>query len=169
VYIFASNGGLLKSAHPFIRLCLRLWFFARLISIGILLGWHPAEEFCIFVHMPNKFTLRMLYVRQWLLELSLFQEHASPIPNVVVRWKKTQFDRMVVDHLLRCGFYDSALKLAMESNIVVSWARFFKHFLKIEPFMNTMFAAVFVSGLLIIWYGRTCLRQRRCRSSKQSS
>ncbi|XP_078488168.1 E3 ubiquitin-protein transferase MAEA [Ciona intestinalis] len=45
------------------------------------------------------------------------KEHASPIPSVVAQWKKTRFDRMVVDHLLRCGFYDSALKLAEESNI----------------------------------------------------
>nr|CAB3263592.1 macrophage erythroblast attacher [Phallusia mammillata] len=45
------------------------------------------------------------------------KEHASPIPSMVEQWRKTRFDRMVVDHLLRCGFYDSALKLAKESNI----------------------------------------------------
>ncbi|XP_076811478.1 E3 ubiquitin-protein transferase MAEA-like isoform X2 [Clavelina lepadiformis] len=45
------------------------------------------------------------------------KEHASPIPAVVTQWKKTRFNRMIVDHLLRCGFYDSALKLAVETDI----------------------------------------------------
>ena len=39
---------------------------------------------------------------------------------MVEQWKKTRFDRMVVDHLLRCGFYNSALQLARESQITVS-------------------------------------------------
>ncbi|XP_077972417.1 E3 ubiquitin-protein transferase MAEA-like [Styela clava] len=45
------------------------------------------------------------------------KEHASSSPHVVAQWKKTRFDRMVVDHLLRSGFYNSALKLARDSNI----------------------------------------------------
>jgi len=43
--------------------------------------------------------------------------HASPLQNVVADWKETRFYRMVVDHLLHCGFYDTALKLASDRNI----------------------------------------------------
>lgn len=45
------------------------------------------------------------------------KEHANSSPEVATHWKKTRFDRMVVDHLLRSGFYNSAIKLAKESNI----------------------------------------------------
>lgn len=33
-------------------------------------------------------------------------------------WKKTRIDRMLVEHFLRSGFYDVALKLAETSSIV---------------------------------------------------
>lgn len=45
------------------------------------------------------------------------KQHASPIQSVVAEWKTTRFYRMVVDHLLHCGFYDTALKLARECGI----------------------------------------------------
>jgi len=45
------------------------------------------------------------------------KEHASTNPAVVAEWKNIRFNRMVVDHLLRCGFYDTALKLADDCGI----------------------------------------------------
>ncbi|GIY94923.1 e3 ubiquitin-protein transferase MAEA [Caerostris extrusa] len=44
-------------------------------------------------------------------------EHASSSETVVAQWKKKRLDRMLVDHFLRCGYYNTALKLAKHSNI----------------------------------------------------
>ncbi|XP_074598943.1 E3 ubiquitin-protein transferase Katazuke [Brevipalpus obovatus] len=35
----------------------------------------------------------------------------------VNQWKKRRLDRMLVEHFLRCGYYDTAIKLAVHSNI----------------------------------------------------
>lgn len=35
----------------------------------------------------------------------------------VAKWKKKRLDRMLVEHFLRCGYYDSALKLGQSSEI----------------------------------------------------
>lgn len=44
----------------------------------------------------------------------------SSSPNeiaVVSKWKRKRLDRMLVEHFLRCGYYESAIKLARHSNI----------------------------------------------------
>jgi macrophage erythroblast attacher len=35
----------------------------------------------------------------------------------VAQWKKTRLDRMLVEHFLRCGYYDTAIKLSMQTGI----------------------------------------------------
>lgn len=35
----------------------------------------------------------------------------------ISNWKKQRLDRMLVEHFLRCGYYDSAVKLAVQSKI----------------------------------------------------
>ncbi|GFR32148.1 e3 ubiquitin-protein transferase MAEA [Trichonephila clavata] len=44
-------------------------------------------------------------------------EHACSSETVVAHWKRKRLDRMLVDHFLRCGYYNTALKLAKHSNI----------------------------------------------------
>lgn len=47
------------------------------------------------------------------------KESSSPSDVVVVNaWKKKRLDRVLVEHLLRCGFYDTAVKLAKQSDIL---------------------------------------------------
>uniref|UniRef100_A0AAY5KM22 E3 ubiquitin-protein transferase MAEA n=1 Tax=Esox lucius TaxID=8010 RepID=A0AAY5KM22_ESOLU len=45
------------------------------------------------------------------------KEHSSDQPAGVNVWKKKRMDRMMVEHLLRCGYYNTAVKLAQQSGI----------------------------------------------------
>uniref|UniRef100_A0A671NE75 E3 ubiquitin-protein transferase MAEA n=1 Tax=Sinocyclocheilus anshuiensis TaxID=1608454 RepID=A0A671NE75_9TELE len=45
------------------------------------------------------------------------KEHSSDQPASVNVWKKKRMDRMMVEHLLRCGYYNTAVKLARQSGI----------------------------------------------------
>ncbi|MGH0145843.1 UNVERIFIED_CONTAM: hypothetical protein FKN15_069852 [Acipenser sinensis] len=45
------------------------------------------------------------------------KEHSSDQPAAVNVWKKQRMDRMMVEHLLRCGYYSTAVKLARQSGI----------------------------------------------------
>lgn len=52
------------------------------------------------------------------------KEHSSDQPAAANMWKKKRMDRMMVEHLLRCGYYNTAVKLARQSGIEVGalWA-----------------------------------------------
>jgi len=60
---------------------------------------------------------RLDHVKEYYVKTS------SPIPATpeaeasVNAWKKKRLDRILVEHLLRCGFYDTAVKLATTSGI----------------------------------------------------
>uniref|UniRef100_A0A3B3RV98 E3 ubiquitin-protein transferase MAEA n=1 Tax=Paramormyrops kingsleyae TaxID=1676925 RepID=A0A3B3RV98_9TELE len=45
------------------------------------------------------------------------KEHSSDQPAGVSVWKRKRMDRMMVEHLLRCGYYNTAVKLARQSGI----------------------------------------------------
>ncbi|NXR46566.1 MAEA protein, partial [Hippolais icterina] len=45
------------------------------------------------------------------------KEHSSDQPAPANMWKKKRMDRMMVEHLLRCGYYNTAVKLARQSGI----------------------------------------------------
>ena len=47
------------------------------------------------------------------------KEHSSDQLASVSLWKKKRMDRMMVEHLLRCGYYNTAVKLARQSGIEV--------------------------------------------------
>lgn len=47
------------------------------------------------------------------------KEHSSDQPAGTNVWKKKRMDRMMVEHLLRCGYYNTAVKLARQSGIEV--------------------------------------------------
>lgn len=47
------------------------------------------------------------------------KEHSSDQPAPANMWKKKRMDRMMVEHLLRCGYYNTAVKLARQSGIEV--------------------------------------------------
>ena len=51
--------------------------------------------------------------------LDHIKEHADERKSAVVLWKKKRLDRMLVDHCLRSGFYETAIKLARDSQIEV--------------------------------------------------
>lgn len=48
------------------------------------------------------------------------KEHSGDQPASVNLWKKKRMDRMMVEHLLRCGYYNTAVKLAKQSGIEVN-------------------------------------------------
>lgn len=50
------------------------------------------------------------------------KEHSSDQPAAASMWKRKRMDRMMVEHLLRCGYYSTAVKLARQSGIEVGWA-----------------------------------------------
>lgn len=59
------------------------------------------------------------------------KEHSSDQPASVNLWKKKRMDRMMVEHLLRCGYYNTAVKLARQSGIEVPppcWHLIIAHF-----------------------------------------
>lgn len=41
----------------------------------------------------------------------------GPEATNITNWKRQRLDRMLVEHFLRCGYYDSAVKLAVQSGI----------------------------------------------------
>uniref|UniRef100_A0A8C9Q2X6 E3 ubiquitin-protein transferase MAEA n=1 Tax=Spermophilus dauricus TaxID=99837 RepID=A0A8C9Q2X6_SPEDA len=45
------------------------------------------------------------------------KEHSSDQPAAASMWKRKRMDRMMVEHLLRCGYYSTAVKLARQSGI----------------------------------------------------
>uniref|UniRef100_A0A8D2BNK2 E3 ubiquitin-protein transferase MAEA n=1 Tax=Sus scrofa TaxID=9823 RepID=A0A8D2BNK2_PIG len=45
------------------------------------------------------------------------KEHSSDQPAAAGLWKRKRMDRMMVEHLLRCGYYNTAVKLARQSGI----------------------------------------------------
>ncbi|XP_076367685.1 E3 ubiquitin-protein transferase Katazuke isoform X1 [Tachypleus tridentatus] len=49
--------------------------------------------------------------------LDHLKEHASSNENAIAQWKKKRLDRMLVEHFLRSGYYNTALRLARHSNI----------------------------------------------------
>ncbi|XP_031554328.1 E3 ubiquitin-protein transferase MAEA-like isoform X2 [Actinia tenebrosa] len=49
--------------------------------------------------------------------LDHIKEHADERKSSVLVWKKKRLDRMLVDHCLRQGFYETAKKLAAEADI----------------------------------------------------
>lgn len=51
------------------------------------------------------------------------KEHSSDQPAAAGLWKRKRMDRMMVEHLLRCGYYNTAVKLARQSGIEVGGAR----------------------------------------------
>ena len=51
--------------------------------------------------------------------LDHIKEHADERKSAVVVWKKKRLDRMLVDHCLRSGYYETAIKLAKDSQIEV--------------------------------------------------
>lgn len=51
--------------------------------------------------------------------LEHLKEHADEQKSSVILWKKKRVDRMLVDHLLRAGYYETASKLAVEAHIEV--------------------------------------------------
>ena len=53
--------------------------------------------------------------------LDHIKEHADERKSAVVLWKKKRLDRMLVDHCLRSGFYETAIKLARDSDIEVGF------------------------------------------------
>ncbi|XP_023217599.1 macrophage erythroblast attacher-like [Centruroides sculpturatus] len=49
--------------------------------------------------------------------LDHLKEHSTTNDNAIAQWKKKRLDRMLVEHFLRSGYYNTALKLAKHSNI----------------------------------------------------
>jgi macrophage erythroblast attacher len=47
------------------------------------------------------------------------QEIDAQVPALAELWRKKRLDRMLVDHFLRAGYYNTAIRLAKQSNIEV--------------------------------------------------
>ncbi|XP_016050109.1 E3 ubiquitin-protein transferase MAEA isoform X6 [Erinaceus europaeus] len=45
------------------------------------------------------------------------KEHSSDQPAAASLWKRQRMDRMMAEHLLRCGYYNTAVRLARQSGI----------------------------------------------------
>lgn len=72
------------------------------------------------------------------------KEHSSDQPASVNLWKKKRMDRMMVEHLLRCGYYNTAVKLARQSGIEVSFCLGFLSFRRfIHSLLNCYFYSFF--------------------------
>lgn len=49
--------------------------------------------------------------------LEHLKEHSSPCDAIVQNWRRRRLDRMLVEYFLRCGYYNSANKLASYSEL----------------------------------------------------
>ncbi|XP_037078066.1 E3 ubiquitin-protein transferase MAEA-like isoform X3 [Pollicipes pollicipes] len=49
--------------------------------------------------------------------LKHLMEYNTDSPGVVSQWKRKRLDRLLVDHFVRCGFYELAMSLARQSHI----------------------------------------------------
>ncbi|XP_050534614.1 E3 ubiquitin-protein transferase MAEA [Daktulosphaira vitifoliae] len=49
--------------------------------------------------------------------LEHLKEHSSPCEAIVQNWRRRRLDRMLVEYFLRCGYYNSANKLANFSDL----------------------------------------------------
>ncbi|XP_050430274.1 E3 ubiquitin-protein transferase MAEA [Adelges cooleyi] len=49
--------------------------------------------------------------------LEHLKEHSSPCEAIVQNWRRRRLDRMLVEYFLRCGYYNSAKKLANFSDL----------------------------------------------------
>jgi len=49
--------------------------------------------------------------------LEHLKEHNSPCEAIVKNWRRRRLDRMLVEYFLRCGYYNSANKLANNSDL----------------------------------------------------
>jgi len=47
------------------------------------------------------------------------KENDTQISMMAAQWRKKRLDRMLVDHFLRSGYYNTAIKLAQHSGIEV--------------------------------------------------
>ena len=47
------------------------------------------------------------------------KENDTQVSMMAVQWRKRRLDRMLVDHFLRSGYYNTAIKLARHSGIEV--------------------------------------------------
>ena len=53
------------------------------------------------------------------IRLEHLKDHADDKKSCAILWKKKQLDRMLIDHFLRNGYYETATKLAKDADIEV--------------------------------------------------
>lgn len=66
----------------------------------------------------GEFPLEKLRVR--IDQLHNFMSITHPNDEIFLQWNRVRVDRILVDHLLREGCYESAVKLAKDSDIEVN-------------------------------------------------
>ena len=58
-------------------------------------------------------------VKHLRVRIDHLKEHADDSKSAVLLWKKKRLDRMIVDHCLRSGCYETAQKLAKDAQLEV--------------------------------------------------
>lgn len=53
------------------------------------------------------------------VRLGTLKEHADTRKNAQLLWKKKRLERMLVDHFLRSGYYETAILMAKKADIEV--------------------------------------------------
>jgi len=65
------------------------------------------------------------------------KENDNQVSMMAAQWRKKRLDRMLVDHFLRSGYYNTAIKLARHSGIeVLIWLLFSSGLTKIAEFLK---------------------------------
>jgi len=73
------------------------------------------------------------------------KENDNQVSMMAAQWRKKRLDRMLVDHFLRSGYYNTAIKLARHSSIeVLIWllfssgliAEFLKNYITVMSFFS---------------------------------
>lgn len=63
-----------------------------------------------------------LEARRCKVRLQHLMAIGQPQKNNALGWNQARMDRILADHMLRCGFLDSASELAASANIEVGWS-----------------------------------------------
>lgn len=51
--------------------------------------------------------------------IGLLKEHTDTRKNAQLVWKRTRLERMLIDHFLRSGYYETAILMAKKADIEV--------------------------------------------------
>ena len=90
-----------------------------------LLGVQPLTHCRFMFQLSEIAEVEELEARRCKVRLQHLMAIRQPQKDNALGWNQARMDRILADHMLRCGFLDSASELAASSNIEVCWSNIY--------------------------------------------